>query len=386
MRKDTTVLANLLSHLDRCEFEHAVTEHNGDRWVRHFTTFDLLKTRLYGQVTSAFSLREIESSLAVNSTKLYHCGLTPVKRSTLGDALEKRNQKIFEKAFQSLVAKAQLIAGNQGRRFKNPLKIIDASSIELCLKRFDWATFRKTKGAVKLHAKIDGDYLYPEEVRLTSGDVHEINELESLSQESGNIYVMDRGYVDYKKLYGIELRKAFFVTRMKTNCQHEIQQTLAASNDAPVRLDAAIMLTSQKGKKSYPILLRKICYHDAEYDRNYVFISNNFELSAQDIADIYKTRWQVELFFKWLKQNLKIKTFWGNSSNAVYTQIWIALIISILLWIHKTIDGITVSAQRLLQILKTTLFSRKTILELLQYEDPPPKVVSDQLCFQGMKN
>jgi len=386
MKKDTTVLANLLSHLDRCEFEHAVTKHNGDRWVRHFTTFDLLKTLLYGQVTSAFSLREIESSLAANSKKLYHCGLTPVKRSTLGDALEKRDHQIFEKAFQSLVAKAQLIAGNQGRRFKNPLKIIDASSIELCLKRFDWATFRKTKGAVKLHAKIDGDYLYPEAVRLTSGDVHEINELENLSQDSGNIYVMDRGYVDYKKLYGIELRKAFFVTRMKTNCQHEIQQTLSSSNDTPVRLDAAIVLTSQKGKKSYPIPLRKICYHDAEYDRDYVFISNNFELSAQDVADIYKTRWQVELFFKWLKQNLKIKTFWGISRNAVYTQIWVALIVSILLWIHKAIDGITVSAQRLLQILKTTLFSRKTILELLRFEDPPPKVVSNQLCFLGMKN
>ena len=193
MRKYTTVLGNLLSHLDRSDFEKGVKTYEGDKGVRTLSTYNLLKTLIYGQVTSAFSVREIESSMAVNSSKLYHSGLKPVKRSTLCDALEKRDHRIFESEFNSLVAKARQIAGSKGRRFKNPLKIIDASTIELCLDRFDWAKFRTTKGAVKLHLKLDGDTLYPEQAKLTTGAIHEVNEMSSLCQDSGAIYVMDRG-------------------------------------------------------------------------------------------------------------------------------------------------------------------------------------------------
>ncbi len=385
MSKHTTVLANLLSHLDRSDFEKSVNEYKGDFHVRTMSTYNLMKTLIYGQVTAAFSVREIESSLAVNSAKLYHCGFEPVKRSTLCDALKTRDHHIFEKAFESLVDKAKLIAGKNSRRFKNPLKIIDASTIELCLNRFDWAKFRTTKGAVKLHLKLDGDHLFPEQVRLTTGAIHEVNEMSELCQDAGNIYVMDRGYVDYKRLHDIELLNAIFVTRMKNNCQHEITRKISWSSKKPIRLDAAIKLTSNNGIKDYPEELRKVCYHDDEYDRDYVFLTNSFDLSAQDIADIYKARWQVELFFKWIKQHLKIKTFWGTSSNAVFIQIWIALIVSILLWIHKSIDGIATSAQRILNVLKTTILSRKTILELFHSADPPRQTRSLQLYFQGVK-
>jgi len=383
MSHNTTVLSNLLSHLERSDFEKAVKEHAGDKRIRTLSTYDVLKTLIYGQVTSAYSVREIESSLAVNNSRLYHCGLKQVKRSTLCDALEKRDHRIFEAEFNSLSAKALQIAGNKSRRFKNPLKIIDASTIELCLDRFDWAKFRTTKGAVKIHLKIDGDSLYPEQVRLTTGAVHEVNEMSSLCQNTGEIYVMDRGYVDYKRLYNIELAKSFFVTRMKTNCDYENEKKLFSSKTGAVRYDGIIRLRSNKGFDSYPGKIRKVNYHDEEYDRNYIFITNNFDLTAQEIADIYKSRWQVELFFKWIKQNLKIKTFWGTSKNAVFIQIWVALIVFLLLWLHKNIDGITVSAQRIIQAMKTTILARRTILDLFTPKEPPVIPTSSQLCFQG---
>lgn len=386
MANHTTVMGNLLSHLERSDFQKAVKDHAGDKRVRTLSTFDVLKTLVYGQVTSAFSVRELESSLAVNSSKLYHCGLKPVKRSTLCDALEKRDHRIFESEFNALAAKARQIAGNTGHRYKNPLKIIDASTIELCLERFDWAKFRTTKGAVKLHLKLDGDTLYPEQARLTTGAVHEVNEMSSLCRNSGEIYVMDRGYVDYKRLHDIELAKSFFVTRMKANCDYEVEQELFRSQSEAVRYDGIIRLRSKKGRESYPGQIRRVRYHDSEYDRCYVFITNNFELSAQEIADIYKARWQVELFFKWIKQNLKIKTFWGTSKNAVFIQIWVALIVSLLLWLHKHIDGIAVSAQRIIQALKTTILTRRTIFELFKHEVLPDIPDSNQLCFQGFEN
>jgi len=386
MINNTTVLSNLLSHLDRSGFEKAVIDYDGDLRIRTLSTFNLMKTLIYGQVTSAFSVREIESSLAVNSAKLYHAGLKPVKRSTLCDALEKRNHRIFETTFNSLADKVRLIAGNYGRRFKNPLKIIDASTIELCLTRFDWAKFRTTKGAVKIHLKIDGDYLYPEQVRLTTGAVHEVNEMANLCQKPGEIYVMDRGYVDYKRLHDIEIAGAFFVTRMKVNCQHEELECLLSSATDAVRYDGLLKLTSTKGRDNYPGIIRKVCYHDDEYDRDYTFITNNHKLTAQEIADIYKSRWKVELFFKWIKQNLKIKTFWGTSKNAVFIQIWIALIVSLLLWIHKSIDGIAVSSQRIIQAMKTTILSRKSISELFEPPRVPDKTKTCQLTLMGFQN
>ena len=386
MPHHTTIMGNLLSHLERSDFEKAVNKHAGDRRIRTLSTFDLLKTLVYGQVTSAYSVREIESSLSINSSKLYRCGLKPIKRSTLCDALEKRDYRIFESAFNTLVEKAKLLTSTSGRRFKNPLKIIDASSIELCLERFDWAKFRATKGAVKLDLKLDGDYLYPEQATLTTGAVHEVNEMGCLCQKRGEIYVMDRGYVDYKRLHNIELSSSYFVTRMKSNCDYLVEKKLFSSKSGSIRYDGIIRLTSKIGKESYPEPIRKICYHDTDHDRYYVFITNNFDLSAQEIADIYRSRWQVELFFKWIKQNLKIKTFWGTSKNAVFIQIWVALIVSLLIWLHKYTEAIAASAQRIIQSMKTTILSRGTIRDLFLINAPPEIPSPIQLCFQGFSN
>ena len=386
MKKYTTVLGNLLSHIERSEFEKAVKQYQGDKGIRTLDTFSFLKGMIYGQVTGAYSVREIESSLVAHSSKVYHCGFKTIKRSTFCDALEKRDKRIFEKVFESLVEKARIISGTTGRRFKNPLKIIDASIIDLCLNRFDWAKFRTTKGAVKLHVRLDGDQLFPEQVRLTEGAVHEVNELPNLCQGPGTITVFDRGYIDYKRLYDIDLRDSFFVTRMKVNCQYKKVKVLSRSSTDPIRLDAIIRFTGTKANKQYPKNIRLIIYHDDEHDREYQFISNAFDLSAQEIADIYKARWQVELFFKWIKQNLKIKTFWGTSRNAVYIQIWVALIVFMLLWIHQNVERIAATTQRILQILKTSILLRKTILELFQVQDPPEKIYSSQLCFRGFED
>jgi hypothetical protein len=375
----------LLSHFPRSEFEKSVQDLGGDRRVRTLSSFDLLKTLVYAQVTSAFSVREIESSLAAHSTNLYHNGLKTVKRSTLCDALEKRDPAIFEQAFNALVSKAKMLAANSGHRFKNPLKVIDASTIELCLARFDWAKFRTAKGAVKLHVALNGEHCFPEQVSMTTGAVHEVNEMTSLSQEPGNIYAMDRGYVDFKRLHTINLAKSIFVTRMKENCQYDLVQPLRLSVNGAIRFDAVVRLSSQKAREAYPQELRRIEYHDAETDRDYVFMSNSLDLSAQEIADIYKARWQVELFFKWIKQNLKIKTFWGTSRNAVFTQLWVALIVFMLLWITKHVDALTASTQRILQLLKTSLLERRSILDLLREPEPPGTVVSSQLCLQGIR-
>ncbi len=386
MANHTTVMANLLSHLERSEFEKSVREHAGDKRIRNLNTFTLLKTLIYGQVTSAYSIREIESSLAVNASKLYHCGMKVVKRSTLCDALEKRDHRIFEHAFNTLVEKARFIASSKECRFKNPLKIIDATTIDLCLDRFDWAKFRKTKGAVKLHLKIDGDSLYPEQAVFSTGAVHEVNEMASLCKEAGKIYVMDRGYVDYKRLHDIELAASYFVTRMKSNCDFTCEEEVFRSESGPIRSDGFIRLRSKKGREKYPDRIRRVRYYDAEYDRDYVFITNNFTLTAQEIADIYKSRWQIELFFKWIKQNLKIKTFWGTSKNAVFMQLWVALIVSILLWIHKSLERIEVSAQRMIQAMKTTILAHKSIADLFKVEDPPDDITSKQFCFEGYVN
>jgi putative transposase len=386
MKKNSTVLGNLLSHLPRSDFERAVAEHDGDLRVRTLRSWDLLRGLIYGQLTGAFSVREIETSLAVHTSRLYRVGLKPIKRSTLCDAMEKRDSRIFEKTFQALVAQAQQIAGKSGRRFRNPLKIIDASTIELCLARFEWAKFRSTKGAVKLHVELNGDHCFPEQVRLTTGEVPEVKELSNFALGKGEIVVMDRGYIDYNRLYNIDLAGSTFVTRMKDNCRYEVEKKLAWSQTRPIRFDAIVSLTSQNGIKNYPKELRRITYYDEEYGREYIFMTNNFDLTAQQIADIYKARWQVELFFKWLKQNLKIRTFWGTSPNAVFTQIWIALIVFMLLWINKTLNSIVASTQRILQVLKTSLLNKSTIADLFREPAPPDRPDPSQLCLQGFKN
>jgi hypothetical protein len=258
-----------------------------------------------------------------------------LKRSTFCDAMEKRDRQVFEDVFHAVVDKARMIAGRTKKLFKNPLRIIDASVISLCLATYDWASYRKAKGAVKLHLNLDGDNLMPYDAYLSCGKVHEVQGMAELCAESGVIYVLDRGYVDYKSLYTIDLQGSTFVTRMKSNGAYKRIKNNPHEKNGAIMSDVLIQLTGSKTKTYYPKPLRKIKYYDKEYHRRYEFITNNLEMGAQETADIYKRRWQVELFFKWIKQNLKIKSFWGTSKNAVFSRIWVALIISVLLWICK---------------------------------------------------
>ncbi|GHV12429.1 IS4 family transposase [Spirochaetia bacterium] len=384
MNKHTTVLSSLTSHLSRSEFEKAVKDHQGDKGVRALKTYDFFKMMAYGQLSGSFSVREIENSMKANSTKLYHAGLPQLKRSTFCDAMEKRDSHIFEDVFHAVVSKAQCIAGRALKRFKNPLRIIDASTISLCLSKFDWAAYRKAKGAVKLHLNLDGDNLISYDAYLSCGKVHDVHGMAELCREPGVIYVLDRGYVDYKSLYDIELRGSFFVTRMKSNGKYKRIKNNPHAKDGPIVSDVVIQMTGNNTRKQYPKELRKVRYYDKEFHHTYEFITNNFTLAAQEIADIYKARWQVELFFKWIKQHLKIKSFWGTSENAVFTQIWVALILSVLLWICRTLEGISASAHQILQMIKTTLLSKNSVFGLCTNTTSPPEIYSSQLLLEGV--
>lgn len=384
MTKYTTVFTSLLRYLSTSEFQNAICGFNADRRSRKLTTWDMFKVMLYGQLCSCFSVREIISSMKANSTRLYHAGLKSVKRSTFCDAMEKRNSDIFQSVFHLLSNKAQLIAGNTKKKFKDPLRIIDSSVISLCLSKFDWAKYRTTKGAVKLHMNLDGDSLIPLNAYISDGNLHDVNAMHWLCEETGVIYVLDRGYVDFKSLYCIELQGSKFVTRMKSNCTYKKIKYISEHSDGSVISDIEIELAGNKTKENYPRPLRKVTYHDTDNNRIYEFLTNDFESSAQEIADIYKERWQVELFFKWIKQHLKVKTFWGTSRNAVLSQIWVALIGSILLWICRTLEGIKTSTFELLTMMRSTLLTKGSITEISNRDYSPPPLDTAQPFLEGL--
>jgi hypothetical protein len=333
---------------------------------------------LYGFVSGCFSVREIETSLKVNSKRLYHAGLKQVKRSTFCDAMEKRRNDIFRSVFHSATEKALKLGIQTKRKFKDPFQIIDASILPVCLSRFNWAHYRKTKGAVKLHLNLSGDTHLPLEAYLTVGKVHEVNQMENLCAQSGVLYVMDRGYVDYKSLYNIELRGSLFVTRMKRNGGYKRIKNNVHEKDGPVLSDVCIVLTGPATKTKYPGALRKIKYQDPRTGKVYEFLTNDMERDALEVAMLYKERWEIELFFKWIKQHLRIQSFWGTSMNAVYSQLWVALIVTVLLWINKTLNGITVSTYELLVMMKSTLLTKNTMIGLCTNSSPP--MVPDDSC------
>jgi hypothetical protein len=387
MTKHTTVLGDLLRHFSRSDFERHVLGLRANFKARTLFCFDMLKSMLYGQIAGCFSVREIEMSQKANISRLYHAGIKqPIKRSTFCDALEKRPHQIFMHTFNAMAEKAQGIAGRMKKKFNDPLRIIDATIISLCLARFDWAKYRKAKGAVKLHLGIDGDCCMPIDACLTFGNVHEVKKMSSLCHESGVIYVMDKGFVDYKSLYGIELQKSYFVTRVKSNMAYRRVHNNTHEGEDAILSDVIIELTGKAIKKKYPKPLRKVKYQDPKTKKVYEFLTNDMNRDAKEIAAIYKERWEVELFFKWMKQHLKVKSFWGTSMNAVYSQIWVALILAILIWINKTLNGIAASAHELLTMMKTTLLTKNSLIGLCT-NTPPPKLANGLLqpLLEGFK-
>jgi transposase len=326
----------------------------------------------FAQLTYRESLRDIEACLGSMRDKLYHMGFRGrVTRSTLGDANEAHDWRIFADFAQVLIAIARPLYADDplGVDLVQALYALDSTTIDLCLSVFPWARFRKHKGAVKMHTLLDLRGNIPTFIRITDGKVHDVNILDELLIEAGAFYVMDRGYIDFERLFALTLSSAFFVVRTKSNVLIQRRYSHPVNKSTGVRSDQTVVLTSFESASAYPDALRRVCYFDAVTGKQLVFLTNNFTLPALTIAQIYKQRWQVELFFRWIKMHLRIKAFYGTSENAVKTQIWIAVSVYVLVAIVRKRLGLEASLYQILQILSVTLFEKTPILQALQASD-----------------
>lgn len=380
-----TIMNQLLTLLPRHQFDQAVSDFGGDRYVKKFSTWNQLTVLLYAQAASKITLRDIQTALGTQQPKLYHLGLPAVKRSTLADANAKRDPRIMERLFYRLLERCQALAPKHQFRFKNPVRCFDSTTVDLCLELFPWAKFRQTKGAVKLHCQLDLRGQIPSFVVMTDGkcsDIHAVRSFLDLIPDS--IYVVDRGYIDFDWLNRIDESKAFFVTRAKDNINYRVagQQEIPLENG--LLFDRTIELAGPLTQKKYSKPLRMIGYFDAETGVTYEFITNNFKLAALTIAKIYKARWQVELFFKWIKQHLKIKTFLGTTKNAVLTQVWAAMTYFLLLAYIRFQCRFQRSLFLLHRLVQNTLLDRISLIDLLRLPEkklPMLRNADPQLCL-----
>ena len=372
MNVGRTIFSQLIECLPNKEFQKCVARYHGDSHLRGFSCWDQLLAMSFAQLTYRESLRDIEACLRSMSGKLYHMGLRGrVARSTLADANETHDWRIYADFAQVLIGIARpLYAGDPiGVDLNQSVYALDSTTIDLCLSLFPWAHFRKCKAAVKMHTLLDLHGNIPTFVRITDGTVHDVNILDEILPEPGAFYVMDRGYVDFERLFRFTLSSAFFVTRTKKNVLLQRRYSHPVNKSTGVRSDQTVILIATGSVKAYPDALRRIRYVDAETKKRLTFLTNNFALPALTIALIYKCRWQVELFFKWIKQHLRIKTFFGTSENAVKTQIWIALSAYVLVAIVRKRFALESSLYQILQILSVTLFEKTPILQALQPSD-----------------
>jgi hypothetical protein len=368
MNSGKTVFRQLLQFLPRHDFNVCVRRYRGEHWVKSFTAFDQFLCLAYAQLSGRESLRDIETCLNSHRDKLYHVGFRgTVSRSTLADANERRDYRIFHDFGHVLIGIAQGLYQNEplAVELKQPLYAFDSTIIDLCLSLFRWAEFRKTKAAVKLHTLIDLRGSIPTFVAVTPGKVSDVTMLDEMPVSEDAIYAMDRGYIDFARLYAIHKQGAFFVVRAKDNLKYKRLYSAPKSVEMGVRADQVIALGTHKSKKGYPERLRRVSYFDKERKKRLVFLTNNFDITAKTVADIYKQRWQVELFFKWIKQHLRMKSFYGISENAVKSQIWVSLCIYLLVAITKKRLGIECSLYTLLQIIEVNLFEKKQIISLV---------------------
>ena len=369
MHTGPTVFKQLLQHLPRYEFNLCVNRYRGEHWAKKFTTYDQFLCLAYAQLAGRESLRDIETCLNSHQEKLYHIGFRgDVSRTTLADANERRDWRIFQDFGQVLISTAQRLYQSEpiAIELKQPLYAFDSTTIDLCLSMFPWAEFRKTKAAVKMHTLIDLRGPIPTWVAITTGKVHDVRMLDEMPVTKDAFYAMDKGYIDFARLYAIHQQGAFFVIRAKDNLKCKRLYSNAKNKDAGVRADQIITLVTQKSKKGYPERLRRVSFVDKERNKRLVFLTNNFEIPAETVAAAYKQRWQVELFFKWIKQHLRIKSFIVTSINAVKSQIWVALCIYLLVAITKKKLGIPCSLYTFLQILEVNLFEKNPFHHWLQ--------------------
>jgi len=362
------VFAQAMDHLPLHTLRRCIRRYNGNRHIKRFSCQDQYRCMAFAQLTYRESLRDIEACLNAQSSKLYHMGIRArVARSTLAEANEKRDWRIYADFAQSLIQTARrLYAGEDlGLELDNTVYALDASTIDLCLSVFPWAHFRQTKAAVKLHTLLDLRGSIPSFIHISDGKLHDVNVLDLLLPEPGAFYVMDRGYTDFERLHQLHQASAFFVIRAKSNLKFRRVYSYPVDKQAGLRCDQSVALTGFYTAQHYPDRLRRIKYYDAETDKRLVFLTNNFSIPAITVTEIYRYRWQVELFFKWIKQHLRIKSFFGTSKNAVKTQVWIAVSVYVLVAIIKKQLNLQASLYSILQILSLTVFETTPIHQLL---------------------
>jgi len=372
MNSGRTVFAQLLDHLPSYEFQKCVDRYRGDAHFRGFSCLDQLLAMAFAQLTYRESLRDVEACLRSISGKLYHIGFRgKVARTNLAAANEAHDWRIFADFARVLIGIARPLYASDpiGVELDQSLYALDSTTIDLCLSLFPWARFRKGKAAVKMHTLLDLHGNIPTFISITNGKVHDVNILDEILPEAGAFYVMDRGYVDFERLYIFTLSLAFFVVRSKSNVKLQRRYSHPVDKTTGVRSDHTVILTTVDSATVYPDPLRRVSYLDLETNKRLIFLTNNFVLPALTVARIYKSRWQVELFFKWIKQHLRIKAFFGTSENAVKTQIWIAVSIYVLVAIVRKRLSLEISLYQILQILSVTLFEKTPILQVLQPSD-----------------
>ncbi len=368
MNSGKTIFAQLMDFVPTYEFRKCVDRYNGNHKVISFSCWDQYLCMAFAQLTYRESLRDIQVCLRATQSRLYHLGIRgKVSRNTLAHANQTRDWLIYADFAQILIATARKLyaADSFGIELAQAVYALDSTTIDLCLALFPWAEFRRCKGAVKLHTLLDLHGNIPSVVIITTGKVHDVNILDQLIIELGAIYIMDRGYLDFARLYKIHQASAFFVTRAKVNFSRTRLYSNPIDKSTGVRCDQIVVLKGYYAKKDYPEKLRRIRYFDSKNNKTFVFLTNNFVLPAITIADLYRCRWQVELFFKWIKQHLRIKAFYGTTENAVKTQVWIAISIYVLVAIVKKTLKLDQSLYTILQVLSVTLFEKTPIYQAL---------------------
>ena len=388
MHTGKLVFAQLMEYLPLHTFRRCVSRYPSRYPTLTFSHLDQFLCMAFAQLTYRESLRDIETCLRAHSAKLYHLGIRGgIARSTLADANETRDWRIYQDFALSLIQMARRLYAEDsfGLELKHTVYALDSTTIDLCLAIFPWARFRKHKGAVKLHTLIDLRGNIPTFIHISDGKLHDVNILDQMVFEAGSFYIMDRGYIDFARLYALHQAQAFFVTRAKSNLQYRRVYSHPVDKTTGLRCDQTITLTGTRSNQEYPIHLRRVKFYDAKHDKLLVFLTNNFDLPALTIADLYRCRWQVELFFKWIKQHLRIKRFFGTSENAVKTQVWIAIAIYVLVAIVKKRMKSDASLYTLLQIFSLTLFEKTPMDQLLDFSDCNDSIVinSNQLNLFG---
>ena len=368
MNNERTVFSQILDFIPRHHFRACVNRYKGNHRVKSFSCFDQYLTMAFAQLTYRDSLRDVETCLRALDKKLYRCGFRgKISRSTLADANEKRNWRIYHDFAQVLISKARQLYADEdfGVTLKNTVYALDATVIDLCLSLFPWAQHRRHKSAVKLHTLMDLKGSIPTFIRITSGAVHETTVFRTLPLEPLSIYIMDKGYIDFATLYSFSKSNCFFIIRAKNNTVYYRKCSRPIDKTTGLRSDQTIKLTGPKTSQLYPIPLRRISFRDEDQQRSFVFLTNNFQLDPLTVCQLYKLRWQIELFFKWIKQHLRIKSFLGTSINAVKTQIWIAISVYVLVAIIKKELSLERSLHEILQILSILLFEKTTLKQAL---------------------